>query len=353
MPIQKFTGPEDSGASGFVIVDVAGAESADGQVRCAKKILLDGAWTMARSRTYAWALLRVARSGASAALNVEPAHRHRGIDAFIDEVKPRVVAGELSLDAGKGISAVDLAPLFEVDVRSGPHGDRYGHATVADALNAKSATVAAATALDGLTGAKVAIEGAGPAASALGADLIDLVSEAGAILIAVGTSTGTLVDQSGLDPAATAASWREHGDSLPAAHGSESPPHDVMSTPSDVIFCGSKLGLIDHLVAETLGAKVVAPIGVAPVTAKGLAVAGRSGTIVLADFLTTSGALHSFNPGASADIAELMALVERTTTDLTATALSHADGAYMGSCVMAEEFLSGWVDELPFGRPLA
>ncbi len=353
MPIQKFTGPEDSDATGFVIVDIAAAGSADGLVRCAKKILMDGAWTMARSRTYAWALLEVPRSGASAAVNVTPAGRHQGIQAFVETVTPRVAAGELSIDAGRGVAPEELAPLAAVDRRSALHSEVHSEGTVADLLTAISAATSAATALDGLTGRSVAVEGAGAIASTLGPVLIETVATAGATLVAVGTPTGTLADPAGLDPGATAASWREHGDSLPAAHGSDLSPQDVLATSADVLFCGSRLGMVDHLGAMSLGAKVLAPIGVAPVTAKGLAVAGRSGTIVLADFLTTSGALHSFTAPDDVVLDDLMQRVEQASSELTASALSHPEGAYMGSCVSAEEFLSSWVDSLPFGRPLA
>ena len=54
---QKITGPDDSDMTGFVIIDLDDASRADGVVRSAKKVLVDGARTLARSRTYAWALM--------------------------------------------------------------------------------------------------------------------------------------------------------------------------------------------------------------------------------------------------------------------------------------------------------
>ena len=157
----------------------------------------------------------------------------------------------------------------------------------------------------------------------------------------------------GLDPVATAASWAEHGESLPAASGSELPADEVLRSTADVLFCGSKLGLVDHAVAAGLSTKVLAPIGVAPVTAKGLAVAGRADVVVLPDFLTLSGGLHSF---VADDVATAEALIEQVTTrtaELTVASMAHDDGAYLGACALAEQFLSSWQDQLPFGRPLA
>lgn len=352
MPIKKFTGPDDTGVSGFVVVDLAEATAADGQVRCAKKILMDGAWTMARSRTYAWALLGQRRSGASAAVNAAPPARHHGIQAFLDAVVDDVSSGSLSFDAGKGIATEELGALEDVDARSEVRRTSRSAGTLADELVARSATSAAATALGDLSGRTVAIEGAASSLHTI-VPLIELVATAGATLVAVGTPSGTLVDTGGLDPTSTASSWAEHGDSMPAALGSDLDPQHVLSVRADVLFCGSRLGMVDHDVAASLQAEVLVPIGVAPVTAKGLAVATRAGTTVLADFLTTSGSLHSFVAPSVTEPEELVRTAVQSTAELTIAALAHPDGAYLGACHAAEQFLTTWVDQLPFGRPLA
>ncbi len=352
MATQKITGPESSEMTGFVIVDLDGADHADGVVRCAKKILMDGARTMARSRTYSWALLGHRRSGASAAINVAPTERDGGIAAFIDAVTDRVRSGELSLDAAKGIAPEELASLTSIDARSPLHDERAARSTLADELVATSAATSAAVALGGtggLAGRTVAIEGAGT----MGPALVDAVTMRGATVVAIGTTTGTLADPAGLDPAAIAASWTEHGESLPGASGSDLSPDDVLRAPADVLFCGSKVGLVDHVAATALATTVLSPIGVAPVTAKALAVAARSGVIVLPDFLTLSGSLHSFVAGPEATADSLRTAATERSSELTAAALAHDEGPYLGACALAETFLSGWRDELPFGRPLA
>lgn len=335
--------------TGFVIVDLDGATAADGVVRCAKKILMDGARTMARSRSYSWALLGEQRSGASAAINVAPPDRVAGIAAFVDAVMPRVATGELSIDAGKGVGQSELRALQEVDGRSQLRVQARTGGTLADELTATSAVTAAAVALGGLEGRTVAIEGAGT----LGPALLEALAAAGAHVVAIGTSSGTLVDQAGLDPVTITSSWAEHGESLPGANGSELGADEVLRTPADLVLCGSKLGLVDHAVAAGLQTQVLAPIGIAPITAKGLAVAARAGVIVLADFLTLSGGLHTFVADPTTTPDDLVGSVTARTTEVTRAALDHEDGAYLGACALAEQFLSTWTDELPFGRPLA
>lgn len=349
MPIQKITGPDGSEMTGFVIVDLDGAPTADGVVRCAKKILMDGARTMARSRTYSWALLGEQRSGAAAAINVAPPARADGIAAFVEAVEARVGSGELSLDAGKGLGRPELSALASVDHRSALRDEPRPHGTLADELACRSAVVAVATALGGIEGRTVAIEGAGT----LGPTLVGVLAEAGATVVAIGTSSGTLVDAAGLDPVTTVASWAEHGESLPAASGSELGADEVLRTPADVLLCGSKLGLVDHTVASGLAVGVLAPIGVAPVTAKGLAVATRTGVTVLPDFLTLSGPLHSFVAADGATATSLIEVVAGRTADLVGSSMAHDEGAYLGACALAEQFLGSWQEQLPFGRPLA
>lgn len=347
--MQKITGPEPTGMTGFVLVDLDGAPAADGVVRSAKKILVDGARTMARSRTYAWALLGRRVSGASAGVSVSPEHHAAGIAAFVAQVRDAVGSGALSLDPGKGVTAADLSPLGGIDARSAIRNEPRGAWTLAEELLATSALAATSAALGGLDGRTVAIEGAGDALPSL----VSAVAAAGARVVAVSTATGTLREPAALAADTLCAAHAEHGEALATALGAELPPTAVLTTEADVLLCGSKLGLVDHDVAAELPVRVVAPIGAVPVTAKGLAVAGRRDVVVLPDFLTTAGPLLAFRPEGDADADALVDQANAHAATLTAELLDHPDGPLLGACMRAEEFLRTWRDELPFGRPLA
>ncbi|MHB1137420.1 MAG: Rossmann-fold NAD(P)-binding domain-containing protein [Microthrixaceae bacterium] len=349
MPLQKITAAESVPMTGFVITDLEGAERATGVVRLAKKVLQDGARTMARSQTYAWAVLGQRISGASAGISVEPAARAEALAAFIGAVAPRVEAGELSLDAAKGVGPDDLIALAEVDVRPAVRRSATPTGTLVDVLLAHGASTAAAATLGDLAGRRVAVEGAG---AATGAVLAELAAR-GAVLVALATGTGAVVDADGLDVAALLAAWAEHGDGLPGALGSDVPAGVVLGADADVLLCGSKLGLIDHEVAAGLGAGLVVPIAPAPVTAKGLAVATRRGTTVLPDFVTTCGPLFADHPGDGATEASLREEVASTVTEVLGSVADHPEGPVLGACYRAEDFLRTWQERLPFGRPLA
>jgi glutamate dehydrogenase (NAD(P)+) len=309
--LQKIKGPEGSAATAFVLTDLDGAPAADGIVRAAKKILVDGATTLARSRTYAWALLGKQVSGASAGINAAPPDQAAGVAAFVEAVSARVRAGELSLDPGKGVSREDLAPLAEADQRSALLHEQRGEGTLADELLATSVVAAASAAVGGLEGRRVAIEGGGEHLPALQAAL----DTARATVVAIG--------------------------------------EEALSTEAEVLLCGSKVGVIDHAVAEQLPHRVVVPHGPVPITAKGLAVATRRSIVVLPDFLTTSGPLHAFRPEGEPSAQDLVARANEHAATLTAELLDHPEGPLLGACYRAEEFLRTWQEQLPFGRPLA
>jgi len=337
----KFSAPDPSPASGFLITDLDGADAADGVVRCAKKVLMDGARTMARSRTYAWALLEQRRSGASVGISAA-GDREGGIAAFLDAVGAASASGTLVLDAAKGVGRDELGPLRAVD----PRHDGDDAELLATSLVASLATVPG-----GLEGRTVGIEGAGSASAAI----VRALAGSGARPTTIGLPDRTVVLSPDTDWELLAGAFDPAGaaldDSFPAVASivAELPTDAVLSADVDVLVCGSKLGLVDHDVAAAVSASVIAPVGPAPVTAKGLAVAGRNGVLVLPDFLTTAGPLQRFlveGPDAQVGAA-------RSAAGRCAELAADPRGAYLGACVVAESFLSSWRDELPFGRPLA
>lgn len=307
VPFQKLTSTD-----AFVVTDLADAPSSTGIVRRARKILPDGAKLLARTTTYSWAVLGEQRGGASAGINAEDDAAEAAVAAFVEELTAQVADGSLSVDAGKGVPAASLGALDAVDRRNGARRTASSNGTVDDELLAAGA-VAAATAVTGALGGRtVVVEGAGTAAAALEAHL----AEVGAVV-------------------------------TPAGDGGP------LSTAADILFCGSKTGLVDHHVAATLPHGVVVPVGPVPVTARGLAVAQRNGIVVLPDFVTTVGPLVGWIAPEGTPPDESLSAVRSTVAELVAQCLAHPENPTLGGCAVAEEFLSTWQDELPFGRPMA
>jgi len=335
--IQKLTSTD-----GFIAFDLDEAPAA-GVVRSAPKILVDGASLLARSLTYRFASFERQIGGASMGVNAAPDDRAGAVAAFVVEVEPLVREGRLAVDAAKGVAVEDLAPLAAADPRPADHLARH------DELLGLGVAVAAHTAVGGLAGRRVAIEGfdaTGPAIAAA-------VAERGGKVVAVSTSAGSAASADGFDAAALAAGWAEHGAAVVAALvATPGKPWEVFGIEADVLVVGSKTGVVDDKVADGLAeGVVVVPSGPVPVTAKGLAVARRGGAVVVPDFIATAGPLFAGWPvdGAGEPASAAATAIDASLLEV----LAHADGPLLGACYRAEAFLATWREQLPFGRPLA
>lgn len=271
----------------FIVVDLPGAPRADGVVRCARKVLVDSTKSLARSRTYSWAVLAQKVSGASAAINAEGEDRPAAIGAFCAETAPQVADGSLTLSPGKGLTPADLDALGGIPSPD-PEAFVAGIIGCVRAATGSHAVATAAVEFDGGVG-KLLHE-------ALAAEGIEVL-----------------------------------------ASGS-----DALGTPADVLLFGSRPGVVEHTVAGQLPHRLLVPTAPMAFTPRALAVATRNGATVLPDFVTTAGELASrsgSDPGS--------ALAE-----VTERALAHEEGAVLGACRAAEEFILSWRDDLPFGRPI-
>ena len=337
------------GGAAFVVVDLDGAERATGIVRVAPKILQGGAKALARTTTYAFASLEQQGSGASAGVNAEPAARAEALAGFAEEAAALAAAGlpldGIALDPGPGVDAAALEPLTSLDTRGSLRHTDVGGVTLDTDLAGLGAAVAAAAACGGLDGRTVAIEGFGPATG----PLVRAVAERGATIVALSGPKGTAVDADGLDPAVAA----RGGAAVAELTDAPEPAAALLGVDADVVFCGSKQGMIDGDAAEALGARVVVPVGCQPISAKGLAVLRRRDIVALPDFLTTLGPLLAWWPADDATVESARAAVTTTVSDLVAEVLGHDDGPLLAACYRAEAFLGTWCDEMPFGRPLA
>ncbi len=292
----------------FVVVDLDGAERADGVARWAKKILLDGARWLARSRTYGWASIGERVSGASVGISAPPEERDAALAAFAVAEIPDV---QLGLDPGKGVGWDDLAARRSRDWRDPVLLD---DPAARDRLVAAGVVAAAQAQLGDLAGRTVAVEGP--------SEVTSTILEA---FDAVGASPATQADHTIASAASAAA---------------------------DLLVCGSAVGLVDHAAAGSLECSVVVPWGPMPVTTRGLAVARRRGVEVLPDFVTTAGPLLAA-VGTNGGLDGAVAATRERVAAVVAEVRDHDEGPLVGACVRAEAFLSSWREELPFGRPIA
>ena len=249
-----------------------------GVVRLAPKILQGGAKDLARSVTYALASLERRETGISAGVNSTPDGRDAAIAAFAAEVAEWDAGYRLT--AGKGVAAGELGDLE----------------TPSNAVLLAAGAVAAGLAACPDAGTAVVDGSAGPA-------LLDELAARGLSLVEA---------------------------------------EDPLTATADLLFVGSRVGVIDHVAADRLQVRVVVPTGPLPITTRAVAHCRRNGVLALPDFVTTAGPL----------VGEADA-VRDTVSTIIGDVLGHGDGPLLGACERAEAFMAGWLTDLPFGRPMA
>lgn len=342
MPIQKLT-------NGFIAFDFDDGPAV-GVVRAAPKILQGGAKEMARSMTYRFGILNMTVGGASAGINAPADNRDAAIAEFVGDASELVTSGRVMLDAAKGLSPDELAPLRAVDSR---HDIRYSDIdglTFGDHLTGVSATAAAAQAVGGLSGKRVLIEGTGHAVAATAR----AVAAHGATIVGVATSKGAVAQPGGFDAALISTSSLELGDGFVEQLDGESGwAGSIFSQDADVLFVGSKMGVIDHTVAEKLQVAAVVPIDAVPYTTKATIVAQRQGTLVLPDFVSTAGPTFADWPTGEAERGAIESAVTDAVTEIVKNITGTERGPVLEACFWAESFISSWRDKAPFGRPFA
>jgi glutamate dehydrogenase/leucine dehydrogenase len=335
-------------AKGFLLLDLDDAPVSVGLVRSAPSILQSGATNMARSITYTFASFGIQAGGAQLGVNAKPDERPAAVAAAMAEVAPKVEAGQLLLDPGRGISEADLAPLRTHDRRPAWMWEEWHGVSTSDYLAAMGACAAAAAIGQPAEGRRVAIEGFGP----VGLALARLLADRGASVVALGTGAGTVEQPGGFDVAALGEAWAASGEGRVKAIGAPSPAWRVFGADADVLFVGSKAGTLSHEGAEQVQAGAVVPIGPVPLTTKALLTLQRRDITSVPDFLALAGP----HLAAFSGLEEQRAAAEAATAAITEAvkeAAGHADGLFLGACARAEAFLLSWQDKVPFGRPLA
>lgn len=284
---------------GYSMVDIEGAPAVVGPVRSAKKVLQRTTVDLIRHATYALAIHGINGSGGAAALNHDRAADDQSpIKTFSAELADWAASSHFVGTTGLGLGAGEIGPTLHPS---------------ASWSNELIATSAAACVPRDTSTVNIVSDGEEPA-------LQDALSNNTA-LSAIDVSIGS---------------------DLAAALTSE----------ADVVYVRGKAGALDHeLLAEVNVGRIV---GLQPLTttARGLAVAGRQGTMIIPDFISAAGPyLAALNANAELDP------ITQDITAATSEVLMRLEGAgtdmFVRACELAEEHLRTWTSDLPFGRPLA
>ena len=336
-------------STGFLVTDFEESKISSGLLRLAPKILQYGAEQLARSATYMFALHKLEVAGASAAINSKPETRQEHISKFINEV-----AGLNFLpDAAKGISDDELTGLK--DSRPATRLTEIGGQKLYQYCTGVSAVATIDELMGGLEKKTVAIEGFSSAS--YGA--IKSLEKLGAKVVGVSNQKDFVHLESGFDYNHLCNSWEQHGDGflqhINSDGGDTKPAEEIFKIPVDILFVGSKMGIVDH----TLDLDVAALVSLHPIayTAKALITLERKGVIIPPDFLCLGGQLEA-SWGSSTTPDETIKLADQKARELTREidaskeAITDGPKLFLAACKMAEDFILTWQPKLPFGRAL-
>lgn len=334
-------------ADGFVVSDLDSLDRHAGVARCAPKVLADSTWLLARCATYQFASLGWEVGGASVGINAAADGRAEAIAAAVAALADPVAAG-LALDAGKGLSDSDLAPLHAADGRPASYHRRRHELTGVG-------VAAAAASVRPLDGATIAIESLDAVSLAFARSATTL----GARVVAVAMTGSAVLDPTGIDPDALAAVLADPaGDGLASlAPQGTTDTAAVIAAGVDILAIGSKMSAVDHNAATSISAGAVVPTGWVPVTTRALAVLSRQGVAVLPDFVALAGAAPSsgLGPTPVADD-DAAAAAATTVADIMAEVLAGVGDQWnnpvLAACARAEAFLTDRGHDLPTTRPL-
>ncbi|RHW23733.1 Glu/Leu/Phe/Val dehydrogenase [Nocardioides immobilis] len=293
-----------TGMRGVLVIDNSARGMGKGGTRMSPTLTVREVARLARTMTWKWAAVDLFHGGAKAGILGDPGAPDKeavlrafaralanevpreyvfGLDMGLSEKDAAVFVDELG-DRGAAVGlprALGGLPYDELGVTG------YGVAEAADA---------AARAIDlPIVGARVAIQGFGAVGQAAAERLVEL----GAVITAVSTANGAVVDRGGLDVARLVALRAEHGDRCVHAYGSPVDADQALMTDAQILVPAAREDMIDKDLAKTTSAVLVVEGANLPTTPAARAILHERGVVVVPDFIANAGgtiaAAHSMD----------------------------------------------------------
>ena len=285
-----------TGMRGVLVIDNSARGMGKGGSRMSPTLTVREVARLARTMTWKWAAVDLFHGGAKAGIlgdpnapnkeevlrafaralaNEVPSEYVFGLDMGLTEKDAAVFVDELG-DRGAAVGlprALGGLPYDELGVTG------YGVAEAADA---------AARAIDlPIAGARVAIQGFGAVGQAAAERLVEL----GAVITAVSTAHGAVVDRDGLDVARLVALRAQHGDHCVHAYGSPVDADRALTTAAQVLIPAAREDVIDKDLATTTSAALVVEGANLPTTPAARQILHERGVAVVPDFIANAGGI--------------------------------------------------------------
>lgn len=299
-----------SGMRGVLVIDNTARGMGKGGTRMSPDLTVHEVARLARTMTWKWAATDLFHGGAKAGILGDPGSpgKERVLRAFAralaNEVPREYVLG-LDMGLNERDAAVFVDELGDrgasVGLPRALGGLPYDELGVTGFGVAEAADAAAGAIGLSLKGARVAVQGFG----AVGQAAARRFAALGAVIVAVSTAAGSVVDPGGLDVDRLVELRREHGDDCVAAYGGPlRPAQDALTADADILVPAAREDTIDKDLAASTTASLIVEGANLPTTAAAKEVLFSRGITVVPDFIANAGgivaAAHSMNARYSA-----------------------------------------------------
>ena len=285
-----------TGMKGVLVIDNTSRGMGKGGTRMSSTLSVQEVARLARTMTWKWAAVDLFHGGAKAGIVGDPTSADKegilrafartlrnevpeeyvfGLDMGLTERDAAVLADELG-DRGAAVGlprALGGLPYDELGVTG------FGVAEAADA----------AAAVIGLpmAGATVAIQGFGAVGHAAAERFVAL----GAVVVAVSTARGAVLDPAGVDVARLALLRSELGDDCVREYGGAVDAAEALEAPAQVLVPAAREDVIGQDLARRTGAELVVEGANLPATPAALEILHERGVSVVPDFIANAGGI--------------------------------------------------------------
>ncbi|MFV1989169.1 MAG: Glu/Leu/Phe/Val dehydrogenase dimerization domain-containing protein [Acidimicrobiales bacterium] len=319
----------------WFITDLDGVPSF-GPVRLGPKVLQSTAKQYARAETYKLALVNEKLSGGAGGIKVDLNEREDTVKGFAEELLAISQQNVFHPDPAWGVDENDFSMLRTND----PRNPLAWSAGAEETLIAAGAIALPSSVLANLSGTRLTLGDLSPVHLALAQSWI----EAGGMVVGLEFRGNAHSADEGIELSELSA-IADGGVDLNASKG------DARLIESELFVPAGGRATITHETEATIGARHVLGLSDLSITPRGLATLTRREVSVLPDFLATSAVTHAAH-GSATSLEEAVTAATSHISAITQQAGADPDGPFLGTCRLAESFLSTWQPTLPFGRPL-
>jgi glutamate dehydrogenase (NAD(P)+) len=293
-----------SGMRGVLVIDNSARGVGKGGTRMSPNLSVMEVARLARTMTWKWAAVDLFQGGAKAGIIGDPhaPDKEAVLRAFARALANEVPA-EYVFGLDMGLTEHDAAIFVDelgdrgaaVGLPRGLGGLPYDELGVTGYGVAEATDAAAAAISLPITGTRVALQGFGAVGRAAAERLVEL----GAVITAVSTAAGAIVDQDGIDVPRLVALRREFGDACVLQYGGALDPSAALTTDAQILIPAAREDVIDKDLATSTTARLVVEGANMPTTPAALEILHARGVTVVPDFIANAGgviaAAHSMD----------------------------------------------------------